>query len=122
MILSEQETSARLDELVPMIAPGESLLVIIPDATRTAPIPMMFRLLCQKLHDKVAALTFLIALGTHKLMEESEIDRLVGMSRGERERRFPRCGWRTIAGTARRPSARWARSPSRRQSVSPKGG
>src|SRR5258708_12300965 len=58
---------------------GKRILVIIPDGTRTAPIPQMFRLLCGELLGKVAALDFLIALGTHKPMSQTQIDKLVGV-------------------------------------------
>jgi len=44
---------------------GKRVIIIIPDGTRTAPIPQMFRLFCQYLGKRVAALDFLIALGTH---------------------------------------------------------
>jgi len=39
--------------------------VIIPDSTRTAPIPLFFRLLYQALGQRAAQLDYLIALGTH---------------------------------------------------------
>ena len=35
---------------------GQRILVLIPDSTRTAPIPQMFRLLYQELGHRVAAL------------------------------------------------------------------
>ena len=35
---------------------GKRVLVIIPDGTRTAPIPMMFRLFHESLNDRVEAL------------------------------------------------------------------
>jgi len=58
---------------------GKRVLVIIPDGTRTAPIPQMFRMLCDELLGKVAALDYLIALGTHKPMSQTQIDKLVGV-------------------------------------------
>jgi lactate racemase len=67
---------------------GKRVLIIIPDRTRTAPIPQMFRLFHEILAGKVAALDYLIALGTHKLLSEESINQLVGVSREERESRF----------------------------------
>ncbi|OUL18842.1 hypothetical protein BV378_34315 [Nostoc sp. RF31YmG] len=67
---------------------GQRILVLIPDGTRTAPIPQMFRLLHQELSKRVAALDFLIALGTHNPMSESQINRLVGLTPEERETTF----------------------------------
>src|SRR5690242_1047843 len=52
---------------------GKRVLVLIPDGTRTAPIPHMFRLLHRELSGRVAALDFLIALGTHRPMSPEQI-------------------------------------------------
>ncbi|HEX2349252.1 MAG TPA: lactate racemase domain-containing protein, partial [Ktedonobacterales bacterium] len=68
---------------------GKRTLVIIPDGTRTAPIPLLFALLGETLGARVAALDYLIALGTHPPMAEEAIDALVGVSAAERERRYP---------------------------------
>jgi lactate racemase len=59
---------------------GKRVIVIIPDATRTAPMPMMFRLLHEQLGQRAAALDFLIALGTHQPMSEAAIDRHLGLT------------------------------------------
>lgn len=67
---------------------GKRILVLIPDGTRTAPIPQMFRLLHQELGKRVAALDYLIALGTHNPMSELQINRLVGVTPQERETTF----------------------------------
>ncbi len=65
------------------------VLVIIPDGTRTAPIALMFKLLCANLLGRAAALDFLIALGTHQPMSEEQISRLVGLNAEERAAQFP---------------------------------
>lgn len=44
---------------------GQRVLVIIPDGTRTAPVPLMFRLLNEQLGRRAAQLDYIIALGTH---------------------------------------------------------
>ncbi|HEX5083888.1 MAG TPA: lactate racemase domain-containing protein [Blastocatellia bacterium] len=67
---------------------GKRVLVIIPDGTRTAPIPMMFRLFHESLKERGAALDFLIALGTHQPMSEDAINRLVGITPEERMTRY----------------------------------
>lgn len=43
---------------------NKRVLVLIPDGTRTAPIPLLFRLLYEQLGRRVAQLDYLIALGT----------------------------------------------------------
>src|ERR1700730_2563620 len=65
------------------------VLVIIPDGTRTAPIPLMFRLLYEQLGGRVAQFDYLIALGTHPPMSEEGISHLVGATAQEREKHYP---------------------------------
>jgi nickel-dependent lactate racemase len=60
------------------------VLVIIPDHTRTAPIPLFFQLFHEFLSEKVAALDYLVALGTHQPMSEKALNRLVGVTAEER--------------------------------------
>lgn len=68
---------------------GKRVLVIIPDSTRTAPIPLMFRELYALLGRRVARLDYLIALGTHPPMSEEAIAQLVGVNADERRERYP---------------------------------
>ncbi len=65
------------------------VLVIIPDGTRTAPIPLMFRLLYEQFGRRAAQLDYLIALGTHPPMLPEAIDHLVGATAAERAERYP---------------------------------
>src|SRR5437762_8365546 len=60
------------------------VLVIIPDGTRTAPIPLMFRLLYEQIGRHAAQLDYLIALGTHPPMLHEAIDHLVGVTVAQR--------------------------------------
>ena len=59
---------------------GKRVLVIIPDRTRTAPVPLLFRLFQELLGQRTAELDFLVALGTHPLMDDPALSRLVGVS------------------------------------------
>jgi nickel-dependent lactate racemase len=68
------------------------ILIIIPDRTRTAPIPMMFRLFFELLSERVKQLDYLIALGTHRLLTEESINQLIGVSEMERAGRYGRIG------------------------------
>jgi nickel-dependent lactate racemase len=67
---------------------GKRVLVIIPDRTRTAPIPLMFRLFHELLHERAQRLDYLIALGTHKPLTEDAINQLIGVTPEERAGRF----------------------------------
>jgi len=62
---------------------GARVLVIIPDHTRTAPIPLFFQLLHELIGHQVAALDYLVALGTHQAMSEEGLRSLVGVTAGE---------------------------------------
>jgi nickel-dependent lactate racemase len=68
---------------------GKRVLVIIPDGTRTAPIPLMFRLLYAQIGQRVAQLDYIIALGTHQPMSDDAIERHVGVSAAERAALYP---------------------------------
>lgn len=57
---------------------GKRVLVIIPDGTRTMPVPLMFDILQQEVGTQAAACDYLIALGTHPIMSDSQLSRLVG--------------------------------------------
>jgi len=69
---------------------GKRVLVIIPDRTRTAPIPLMFRLFYELLDERVQRLDYLIALGTHKPLTEDAINQLIGVTPEERSGRYAR--------------------------------
>jgi len=54
------------------------LLVIIPDDTRTLPMPLLFDALVAELLPRVKELSFLLALGTHPQMSEAQLSRHLG--------------------------------------------
>ena len=57
---------------------GKRVLMIIPDGTRTMPMPLMFRLFQELLAPRVKALDYLVALGTHQPMSDAQLSKLVG--------------------------------------------
>jgi nickel-dependent lactate racemase len=63
---------------------GKRVLIIIPDRTRTAPMPLMFKLFFELLASRVAKLDYLIALGTHKILDEHSINELIGVTKEQR--------------------------------------
>ncbi|MBM3502119.1 MAG: DUF2088 domain-containing protein [Armatimonadetes bacterium] len=87
--LTEAEAGEVLDAgLAPASLDGKRVIVIIPDGTRTAPLPLMFRLLADRLGKRARALDFLVALGTHMPMSDEAICALVGITAEERAGRF----------------------------------
>jgi len=57
---------------------GKRVLVIIPDGTRSMPMPMMFSLFDEFIGKRVKALDYLVALGTHQPMNDLQLSTLIG--------------------------------------------
>jgi nickel-dependent lactate racemase len=66
------------DGLARLPVDGRRVIVLIPDGTRTMPMPLMFEALERELGGRVAALDFLVALGTHSPMTDEALSRHVG--------------------------------------------
>src|SRR5687768_15770437 len=71
------DTVAR-EGLAALPVDGRRVLIIIPDGTRTMPMPMMFSLIERELGPRVAALDYLVALGTHTLMNDTQLSAHLG--------------------------------------------
>jgi len=67
---------------------GKRVLVVIPDHTRTCPLPEVCRLLHAAVGPRARKLDFLIALGTHPALSEEAIDKLLGCEPGTRGQVF----------------------------------
>ena len=63
---------------------GKRVLIIVPDSTRTMPLPLFFELFFELLAPHVTKLDYLVALGTHQPMGAEELNRLLGISEHER--------------------------------------
>ncbi len=57
---------------------GKRVLVIIPDSTRTMPLPEVIGYFQQTLQKRVKAVDYLVALGTHPPLDDSQLSRLIG--------------------------------------------
>jgi nickel-dependent lactate racemase len=57
---------------------SKRVLTIIPDRTRTMPMPLLFELLQQNLSGRAKAHDYLVALGTHQLMTDVELSEMIG--------------------------------------------
>jgi nickel-dependent lactate racemase len=83
--LADTEVRAFCEEaLAGLRLEGKRVLALIPDATRTAPVGLMFRTLADLLADRADGLDFLIALGTHQPMPEAKILAMLDMDADER--------------------------------------
>src|SRR5689334_22139815 len=68
----------RVAEVVAQACPakdyaGKRALLIIPDATRTSPVGLLFKTIHEQIGAAAAALDILVALGTHQPMSEAAI-------------------------------------------------
>ncbi|HEY0537993.1 MAG TPA: lactate racemase domain-containing protein [Actinoallomurus sp.] len=68
---------------------GKKVCVLVPDATRSCPLPALLDGVHAALHGRVAELTFMVALGTHPAMSEERLAALLGYPPGHSERRYP---------------------------------
>ncbi|MGB7539638.1 MAG: lactate racemase domain-containing protein [Anaerolineales bacterium] len=66
---------------------GRKVLVLIPDHTRSLPLPLLFRTLVEALLG-AEKLDFLVALGTHPPLSEDRLCGLVGIRSGERRTKY----------------------------------
>ncbi len=71
---------------------GKKVLMVVPDATRTAPLPLLFDELHRLLKPKTEALDVIFALGTHPPMSEAQMCKLLGIDESERQRLFYQLG------------------------------
>ncbi|MCK4602847.1 MAG: DUF2088 domain-containing protein [Phycisphaerae bacterium] len=99
----QQIVTAAADALAPE---GKSVLVLVPDHTRTCPLPTLSRLLYGAVAPRAKRLDFLIALGTHPPMSDRQIDKLFGIPQGKRaevfgEAKFFNHRWQDPAALAR---------------------
>jgi nickel-dependent lactate racemase len=77
--LTNEEVERIVHEgLCSLAVDGKRVLIIIPDGTRTMPMPQMFDLFERELAGRVAALDYLVALGTHPMMSDEQRGKLVG--------------------------------------------
>lgn len=65
------------------------VLLVVPDATRTAPVGTLFKIIHEKLAPRVQKLDVMVALGTHKAMTHSEICARLEISEAEKNARYP---------------------------------
>lgn len=70
---------------------NQRVLVLIPDATRSLPMPELFRMVVEILRD-ARQLDFMIALGTHPPMPVENIHRMIGITLEERGTQFKHIG------------------------------
>ena len=70
---------------------NKKVLVLIPDHTRSLPLPFLFRALVEVLAD-TSQLDFMVALGTHPPLTNEQLFKLVGIRSEEKDKHFKHVG------------------------------
>lgn len=88
-LLDEQAIVEALKEGLEGRFVRQKVLVLIPDATRSLPLPLLFSNLVEILGD-AAQLDFMVALGTHPALSDAALDKLLGITAQERSSTYGR--------------------------------
>jgi nickel-dependent lactate racemase len=86
-------SSGQVAQLVAQSCPaadyrGKKILLIVPDATRTAPVDLFFKTLHAQLGGVTQSFDVMVALGTHQPMSEEAICERLGITLEERRERY----------------------------------
>jgi nickel-dependent lactate racemase len=86
-VLTDADVRRFIDEEVPLEDfRGRRVLLVIPDQTRTAPLPLLFEALQSRLGPGVTRLDVIVALGTHPPLSEPQLHKLLGINDSNRDR------------------------------------
>ena len=89
-VLTDDQMTAFISESLAAIdLDGRSVCLVIPDGTRTCPVPMLIKAAYTALIGRVSGLTVLVALGTHAPMDEASLARWIGYREGGLEQQYP---------------------------------
>jgi nickel-dependent lactate racemase len=90
----EQVTRFVRDALAGADVDGRSVCLVVPDGTRTCPLPLLMRAAHDALAGRATRVTVVIALGTHQGMSADHLARHLGYDVGELDRTYP--GWTVL--------------------------
>src|SRR3954452_2998633 len=80
-ILAEEEAGRFVEEqLAGIDADGRSVCMLVPDGTRSFPLPLLVRAAHRALQGRVSGLTVLVALGTHAPMDDDVLAAHLGFA------------------------------------------
>jgi lactate racemase len=89
VLSAAQVTAFIADSLAALDLDGRSVCVIVPDGTRSCPLPLLFGAVHAALYGRVSAMTALVALGTHAAMPAEQLADWLGYPRGRLADRYP---------------------------------
>jgi nickel-dependent lactate racemase len=100
--LSEEEVTAFVAEsLGSADLDGKRVCLVVPDGTRTCPLPLLLRAAQRALTGRAREVTVVIALGTHQGMSEEHLARHLGYRPGASGETYP--GWTVLNHEFERP-------------------
>jgi nickel-dependent lactate racemase len=73
---------------------GASVCLVVPDGTRTSPLPLLLSAVRDALAGRAREVTVVVALGTHQAMSEEHLARHLGFEAGRSDATYP--GWRIL--------------------------
>jgi nickel-dependent lactate racemase len=68
---------------------GRSVCVLVPDGTRSCPLPLLLRAVHGALAGRASRVSVLVALGTHQAMSEEHLARHLGFEAGRSDVTYP---------------------------------
>jgi nickel-dependent lactate racemase len=68
---------------------GRSVCILVPDGTRSCPLPLLLRAVHGALYRRATTMTVVVALGTHTPMTDDALARHLGYAVGEIEATYP---------------------------------
>jgi nickel-dependent lactate racemase len=89
-VLDPAEVRAFVHEQVAALdLDGRSLCVLVPDATRSCPLPLLLGAVTEAARGRAGRVSVLVALGTHAAMDEPALARHLGFGAGALEETYP---------------------------------
>ena len=84
-LLSDEQVKSQIRELIdPNSFESKKVLLVVPDGTRTAPLPLLFGTLFEHLNVQASQIDVIFALGTHPPMTDTQMSELLGISPAEK--------------------------------------
>ncbi|PQV64646.1 Nickel-dependent lactate racemase [Abditibacterium utsteinense] len=93
MLSSQQVRSIAAPFLESLQLSGKTVLLVVPDATRTAPVGLLFETIFDLVGEKVEKLDVMIALGTHAPMSEDQINARLEIDEKTRAAKYKKVGY-----------------------------
>jgi nickel-dependent lactate racemase len=89
VLSAEQVRTFIAAQLAQVDLDGRTVCVLVPDATRSCPLPLLMGAVHGALAGRASQVTALVALGTHAEMSEEQLGALLGYPAGDSESVYP---------------------------------